>query len=107
EVFRDDRPAVFLNAIAFEGRIGYALGDPIDGLFQLFRTMDKGKSWKDVSHEMVLFADEGGIAFAASGSSIQLHKGVLFIGTGGKYSSFFAYNPKALRVDKFDCPILS
>jgi photosystem II stability/assembly factor-like uncharacterized protein len=107
EVFRDDRPEVFLDAIAFEGRLGYALGDPIDGLFQLLRTNDRGKTWRDVGQEMVLFADEGEVAFAASGSSIQLLKNVLYIGTGGKYSSFFAYNPKALRVDKYDCPILS
>lgn len=107
EVYRDERPSIFLNAISFEGRVGYALGDPIGGLFQLFRTTDRGKSWVDVSQGMVLFADEGEVAFAASGSSIQLHKGVLYIGTGGRYSSFFAYNPKALRVDKYDCPILS
>jgi len=107
EVFRDDRPAIFLNAIAFEGKKGYALGDPIDGLFQLFTTTDKGKTWQDISQDMVLFADQSEIAFAASGSSIQLLKDILYIGTGGKYSSIFAYNPKALRVDKYDCPIWS
>ncbi len=107
EVFRDDRPAIFLDAITFEGKTGYALGDPIEGLFQLFKTTNKGKTWQDVSQDMVLFADEGEAAFAASGSSIKLLKGVLYIGTGGKYSSVFAYNPKALRVDKYDCPIWS
>ncbi|HMR18457.1 MAG TPA: oxidoreductase, partial [Sphingobacterium sp.] len=107
EAFRDDRADIFLDAIDFDGRVGYALGDPINGLFQLFWTTDKGRSWKDVSDEMVLFADEEEVAFAASGSSIQLYKNTLFIGTGGKYSSIFAYNPKLLRVDKYDCPILS
>lgn len=107
EVFRDTRPEIFLNAMAFEGKLGYALGDPIDGYFQLLRTKDKGKTWENISHEMLLFADKGEVAFAASGSSIQLHKKVLYIGTGGVYSSFFVYNPHARRVDKYDCPILS
>lgn len=107
EVFRDSRPEIFLNALAFDGRLGYALGDPIAGYFQLLRSTDKGKTWQNISHEMLLFADEDEVAFAASGSSIQLLKNVLYIGTGGKYSSFFAYNPKARRVDKYDCPILS
>lgn len=107
EVFRDSRPEIFLNALDFDGRIGYALGDPIEGYFQLLRSTDKGKTWQNISHEMLLFADEGEVAFAASGSSIQLFKNILYIGTGGKYSSFFAYNPKARRVDKYDCPILS
>lgn len=107
EVFRDERPEIFLNALSFDGRLGYALGDPIDGYFQLLRSTDKGKTWQNVSNEMSIFADEGEVAFAASGSSIQLLKKVLYIGTGGKYSSFFVYDPKARRVDKYDCPILS
>ena len=107
EVLRDERKEIFLDAITFEGKLGYALGDPIDGLFQLFRTRNKGKSWENVSHYMMLLADKEEVAFAASGSSIQIVKGVLYVGTGGSYSSMFVYNPKKLRVDKYDVPIWS
>src|SRR5690606_40928873 len=64
DLFRDTRPEIFLNAMAFEGKWGYVLGDPIDGYFQLLRTKDKGKTWENISHEMLLFADKGEVAFA-------------------------------------------
>ncbi|WP_140938203.1 WD40/YVTN/BNR-like repeat-containing protein [Sphingobacterium lumbrici] len=107
KVFYDNRPEVFFDAMDFEGKIGYVLGDPLDGSFQLLKSTNKGKSWKDISNQMYLIADKGEVAFAASGSSIQLLNGVLYVGTGGTYSSLFNYDPKNLRVDKFDCPIWS
>lgn len=106
-VFYDPRKEVFLDAIDFEGKNGYVLGDPIDGSFQLLKSSNKGKSWQDISNQMYLVADSGEVAFAASGSSIKLLNDILYIGTGGKYASLFAYDPKKLRVDKFDCPIWS
>jgi photosystem II stability/assembly factor-like uncharacterized protein len=107
KVFSDERPEVFFDAVDFEGKTGYILGDPLDGSFQLLKSTNKGKSWKDISDQMYLIADQGEVAFAASGSSIQLLNGVLYVGTGGTYSSLFNYDPKKLRVDKFDCPIWS
>jgi len=107
EVLRDDRKEIFLDAMAFQGNKGYAIGDPIDGLFQLFQTKDRGKNWLNITNNMIMIADDGEAAFAASGSSIQLLNGILYLGTGGRYASFFAYNPKKLRVDKYDAPIWS
>lgn len=107
KVFSDERTEVFFDAVDFEGKTGYVLGDPLDGSFQLLKSTNKGKSWKDISEQMYLIADDGEVAFAASGSSIQLLNGVLYVGTGGTYSSLFNYDPRNLRVDKFDCPIWS
>ena len=107
KVYEDNRSEIFLDDLTFDGKTGYILGDPINGAFQLLKTTDKGNSWKDVSNEFILFADSGEAAFAASGSSMKQWKNHLYIGTGGKYASFFDFNPKALRVDKYDCPILS
>lgn len=106
-VYTDNRPEIFLDDLTFDGKIGYILGDPIDGSFQLLKSTDKGDNWKDVSTEFILFADSGEAAFAASGSSMKQWKDRLFIGTGGKYASIFDLNPKALRIDKYDCPISS
>ncbi|GGH19286.1 oxidoreductase [Sphingobacterium alkalisoli] len=107
KVFSDDREEVFFDAMDFEGKTGYVLGDPLDGSFQLLKSTNNGKSWNDISNQMYLIADKGEVAFAASGSSVQLLNGVLYIGTGGTYASLFNYDPKNLRVDKFDCPIWS
>ncbi|ERJ59165.1 YCF48-related protein [Sphingobacterium paucimobilis] len=107
KVYEDNRPDIFLDDLTLDGKTGYILGDPIDGSFQLLKTTDKGDSWKDVSNEFILFADSGEAAFAASGSSMKQWKERLYIGTGGRYASFFDLNPKALRVDKYDCPIVA
>lgn len=107
KVYSDNRPEIFLDDLTFDGKTGYILGDPIDGAFQLLKSTNKGDSWKDVSAEFILFADSDEAAFAASGSSMKQWKDRLYIGTGGKYSSFFDLNPKELRVDKYDCPIIS
>lgn len=107
KVYEDTRAEIFLDDLDFVGKHGYILGDPIDGKFQLLKTTNKGKTWVDVSNTYFLIADKGEAAFAASGSSMKMFKDRLYIGTGGKYSSFFDYNPKGLKVDKYDVPIWS
>ncbi|MBD1428474.1 oxidoreductase [Sphingobacterium sp. SGL-16] len=106
-VYENSHPDIFLDDLDFVGKVGYILGDPIEGKFQLLKTSNKGKTWTDVSNDYYLIADEGEAAFAASGSSMKLFKDRLYIGTGGKYSSFFNYNPKGLKIDKYDVPIWS
>ncbi|MCA5003671.1 WD40/YVTN/BNR-like repeat-containing protein [Sphingobacterium bovistauri] len=107
KVYEDTRAEIFLDDMDFVGKQGYILGDPIDGKFQLLKTTNKGKTWKDISSNYFLIADEGEAAFAASGSSMKMFKDRLYIGTGGKYSSFFNYFPKGLKIDKYDVPIWS
>lgn len=105
EVYRNEHQEIFLNAMDFKGSTGYILGDPIDGTFQMLKSTNKGKTWTDVSHNFILFAEDGEAAFAASGSNIQVFKDFVFIGTGGMFSGFFYYSPKQLRIDKYECPI--
>lgn len=106
EVYRDERPDIFLDGMDFKGKEGFVLGDPIDGLFQQLQTRDKGKTWKDVSNFMFFFADEGEAAFAASGSSVLYLNNNVWLGTGGTTASIFRRNEKTLHMDKFHCPIL-
>lgn len=102
EVYRDVRPAIFLDGMDFDGNHGFVLGDPIDGNFQLLETNDRGKTWNDVSSSTYLFADDGEAAFAASGSSLKLIGKDLYIGTGGITSNFFIRKAgKRLAVLKF------
>ncbi|TDS13238.1 YCF48-related protein [Sphingobacterium paludis] len=106
EVYRDERPAIFLDGMDFKGKEGFIVGDPIDGVFQLLQSKDKGKTWQDVSNFMFLFADSAEAAFAASGTSIQYLNDNVWIGTGGLTANVFKRNEKALEMAKYPCPIL-
>jgi len=105
EIIRDDREEIFMDGMDFDGAHGFAFGDPIEGRFQLWETKDKGNTWTDVTDFMFLIADEEEAGFAASGTSIKVIKGVVWIGTGGKYASIFRRDEKALTMDKMDVPI--
>ena len=107
EVYRNDDPAIFLDDMEFTGKHGYILGDPIGGQFQLLESKNKGKTWKDVTEEIPLIAEEGEAAFAASGSSMQMLNDWLYIGTGGKVASLMKRNLKQNRLDVQDAPIWS
>lgn len=105
EVYRNDDADIFLDAVDFSGKQGYILGDPMDGKFQLLKSTNKGNTWQDVSEEIILLADEGEAAFAASGSSIQIIGNWLYIGTGGRVSSLMKRNKKESKLDVVDVPI--
>ncbi|MGO1597201.1 MAG: WD40/YVTN/BNR-like repeat-containing protein [Sphingobacterium sp.] len=107
EVYRNDDPDIFLDGMDFQGRVGYILGDPIDGTFQLLKSTNKGRDWQDVSAAIHLFSEPGEVAFAASGTSIQVIGQWVYIGSGGKYSSVLKRNEKENRLDVVDVPIWS
>lgn len=107
EVYRNEDPAIFLDGMDFQGKIGYVLGDPIGGAFRLLKSTDRGQSWTDVSDVIHLFAESGEAAFAASGSSLQVINDWLYIGSGGAYSSLLKRNEKESRLDVVDVPIWS
>lgn len=89
EVFRNDDPAIFLDAIDFDGKKGICLGDPINNWFYFLSTNNKGDSWKEIKNKNNL-APDSTYAFAASGSAMQLLDGkTIIFGTGGKNASIF------------------
>ncbi len=107
EVYKNENPEIFLDGMDFQGKTGYILGDPIDGQFQLLKSTNKGKSWKDVTNAIHLFAEPGEAAFAASGTSLQVINNWLYIGTGGSYSSLMKRSEKESKLDVQDVPIWS
>lgn len=107
EVYRNDDPAIFLNGMDFRGRTGYVLGDPIGGRFQLLKSVNRGRNWEDVSQRIHLFSEEGEVAFAASGSSLQVINDWIYIGSGGQYASLFKRSEEENRLDVVDVPIWS
>ncbi len=70
QVFETREAGTFLDTIAFRnGRVGYVLGDPIDGRWFLLRTIDGGRTWRRVPGPPV---QPGEAAFAASNSALFL-----------------------------------
>lgn len=69
--FVNTDPRAFLDALAFfDEQHGLALGDPVDGRFQILRTDDGGVSWQHVAATNVPEARPGESAFAASGTCL-------------------------------------
>ena len=72
EVYNNDAPGVFLDAIAFaDSKNGWAVGDPMDGRIFLLTTADGGRSWAEIPPARRPAAAEGEGLFAASGTCLE------------------------------------
>ena len=82
--FTNAEPKGFFDAMAFwDDRRGLAMGDSIDGRFDIVRTMDGGRTWARIPPGSLppALANEG--AFAGSGTNVAvLPGGHAWIGTG-------------------------
>ncbi|WP_240920219.1 WD40/YVTN/BNR-like repeat-containing protein [Sphingobacterium chungjuense] len=107
EVYHNDDPEIFLNGMDFYGDRGFAIGDPIDGFFQLLQTTDRGETWEDVSGSLLLFAEPGEVGFAASGTGLQVQGDNLWIGSGGSFAALYRRNEKKMLMHKMLTPIIS
>jgi photosystem II stability/assembly factor-like uncharacterized protein len=90
--FKCADPAAFFDAIAFwDEKNGIALGDPIDGRFQLIATEDGGANWKPLAAKALPPALPGEGAFAASGSCLvtRAETDVWFATGGAKAARVF------------------
>lgn len=83
----------FFDAMTFVGRqVGYLLGDPVDGVFTLFRTSDGGVTWTKIQSPGLGAATKGSAAFAASNSALQAagdaQEGRVWFVSGGEGGPF-------------------
>lgn len=79
---------VFLDGMDFFGQTGFLMGDPVDGYFSLFYTLDGGLTWQ--ACEGKVKAQEGEAGFAASGTNVQVLNDSTFVFvSGGTTSRFF------------------
>ena len=81
--------SVFLDGLALKDSTVFAMGDPINGEFQLFLSKNFGKHW-DTIHR--LKAQDGEAAYAASGSTVQIFNDKLYFVSGGTCARLFVGN---------------
>lgn len=74
-------PRGFFDCMAFEGDHGWMLGDPVDGRYQVFATVNGGRDWRPLANGPPAEKDEA--AFAASGTCIARLHGALAVASGG------------------------
>jgi hypothetical protein len=84
-VFTNPDKDGFWDALKFsDHHRGYILGDPVDGRFALFFTLDGGKRWGRVKTDDLEAPNAQAGAFAASNSAMTLeYDGMPMFGTGG------------------------
>src|SRR5262249_56285595 len=102
--------AAFFDAIAFwDEKAGIALGDPVDGRFQLLATDDGGVNWKPLDVKNLPTALPGEGAFAASGTCLVTHgKDHVWFATGGaKTARVFRSSDRGQSWEVSDTPMLA
>lgn len=84
-VWREDHPNIFMDALRFSDEgYGWMFGDPFDGAFAIYRSLDRGKTWSRIDPEVLPEPLSGEAGFAASDQLIGFAKGCTFIATGGE-----------------------
>lgn len=83
-----DWDSTFFDGFDFIGTRGFLMGDPIDGVFELYHTENAGKTWTRCPTSVNAFDGEAG--FAASGTNVQvLNDSTYIFVSGGSKSRFF------------------
>lgn len=83
-------PRAFFDCMAFDGKKGWMLGDPVEGRFQIYTTEDAGRNWKLSNNGPKAIKDEA--AFAASGTCISRIGDSLLVATGGAEANLHIYD---------------
>jgi photosystem II stability/assembly factor-like uncharacterized protein len=106
--FANRKAQGFFDCMAFWDRAhGIALGDPIEGKFELITTEDGGKHWKHLVPGRMPAAVEGEGAFAASGTCIAVQgKANVWFGTGGKVARVFRSTDRGKTWTVAETPII-
>ena len=105
--FTNQEPKGFYDCMAFWDRDhGIALGDAIDGQFEIMETGDGGAHWNPIPEPLRphSLAEEG--AFAASGTCIAVAGSSIWFGTGGKVARVFRSHDRGKTWTASETPIV-
>jgi len=105
--FLNHDPKGFYDCMAFWDRThGIALGDPVNGKFELLATED-GMHWNALTPTMLPPAIDGEGAFAASGTCITVQDDAnVWFGTGGKAARVFRSQDRGRTWTVAETPIV-
>ena len=88
--FTNPEPKGFFDCMALsDARHGVAVGDPVNGKFEILRTDDGGKNWRLNDSRVMPPAIEGEGAFAASNFCIAVRGQNIWFATGGPAARVF------------------
>ena len=109
ESYSNDSPDIFFNSLDFwDEQNGIAVGDPIDGVFQIIKTTDGGNTWEHIPAENIPAAVTGEAEFAASGTCIVVHgQGNAWFATGGATARVFRSNDWGQTWTAANTPMIS
>ena len=93
---------VFWDGIAIENKLGFLMGDPINGEFMLYFSSNSGKDWKPCKGTLKAFDGEAG--FAASGTTVHIKKGIFYFVSGGSKSRLHISSNKGENWESFEIP---
>jgi photosystem II stability/assembly factor-like uncharacterized protein len=85
KVYHHRSEAAFFDAMVFDtsGR-GWILSDPVDGVWRIIESKDKGQTWQEWPMDQLPMAEPGEAAFAASNGAMTVDdEGHLILVTGG------------------------
>ena len=102
-VYENKTKGMFLDAMEFCDLMnGIVIGDPVDGIFFLAKTVDGGSSWIEVPAEQRPRADSGEACFASSGTNIRFlyNRTIVFVSGGLNSRLFYNYMPADLPITK-------
>jgi photosystem II stability/assembly factor-like uncharacterized protein len=98
----------FLDTIEFwDQKNGIAIGDPVNGKFDILLTTDSGNNWNAALRKNIPDAFIGEAQFAASGTCISVSgNNEAWIATGGTKARILKTTDKGLTWQVFETPIL-
>ena len=103
-ILKDRDKEGFWDAIFFDrDRWGWLLGDPVKGMFVLYSSDDKGKTWTRQINEGLRADPKLQGAFAASNSSLFASAGFVVFGSGGSGGAK-AYEVVSVMICVDECP---
>ena len=107
-VYQNPYPDGFLDSIEFwDHKNGIAIGDPLDGKFNILLTTDGGNVWKEPLKKNIPDSFHGEAQFAASGTCISvIGNREAWIGTGGTKSRILKTTDNGKSWKVFASPLL-
>lgn len=109
ETYSNTSEGIFFNSLDFWDELnGIAVGDPIEGVFQIIKTTDGGRTWEQIPANNIPPAVTREAHFAASGTCVVvLGDGNAWFGTGGGAARVFRSNDWGRSWTVVNTPMIS